>query len=33
LQKDGNARLSWFYQRSPFYDETYLKYPVLLERQ
>lgn len=32
LQKDGRARLDWFYQRSPFYDETYLKYPVLLER-
>lgn len=32
LKKDGRARLQWFYQRSPFYDETYLKYPVLLER-
>ncbi len=32
LQKDGKARLDWFYQRSPFYDDTYLKYPVLLER-
>lgn len=32
LKKDGRARLNWFYQRSPFYDETYLKYPVLLER-
>ncbi|OBP15294.1 carboxypeptidase [Rheinheimera sp. SA_1] len=32
LQKDGQARLDWFYQRSPFYDEQYLKYPVLLER-
>lgn len=32
LQKDGRARLDWFYQRSPFYDETYLKYPILLER-
>jgi hypothetical protein len=31
LQKDGEARLQWFYQRSPFYDATYLKYPVLLE--
>jgi hypothetical protein len=32
LQKDGQARLDWFYQRSPFYDQAYLKYPVLLER-
>lgn len=32
LQKDGRARLNWFYQRSPFYDSQYLKYPVLLER-
>ena len=32
LQKDGRARLDWFYQRSPFYDQNYLKYPVLLER-
>jgi len=32
LQKDGQARLNWFYQRSPFYDQHYLKYPVLLER-
>lgn len=32
LQKDGQARLNWFYQRSPFYDQHYLKYPILLER-
>lgn len=32
LKKDGRARLMWFYQRSPFYDQTYLKYPVLLEK-
>jgi murein tripeptide amidase MpaA len=32
LQKDGRARLNWFYQRSPFYDQHYLKYPILLER-
>ncbi len=32
LAKDGQARLDWFYQRSPFYDTQYLKYPVLLER-
>lgn len=31
LQKDGRARLQWFYQRSPFYDNTFMKYPVLLE--
>ncbi len=32
LKKDGQARLMWFYQRSPFYDQSYLKYPVLLEK-
>ena len=32
LQKDGEARVQWFYQRSPFYDVSYLKYPVLIER-
>jgi murein tripeptide amidase MpaA len=32
LKKDGRARLNWFYQRSPFYDQHYLKYPILLER-
>jgi len=32
LAKDGQARLHWFYQRSPFYDQAYLKYPVLIER-
>ncbi len=31
LQTDGKARLQWFYQRSPFYDQSYLQYPVLLE--
>lgn len=28
---DPNARLQWFYQRSPFYDERYLLYPVGIE--
>lgn len=32
LQTDGKKRLDWFYQRSPFYDQSYLKYPVLIER-
>lgn len=26
--KDGNARLAWFYERSPYYDGRYLLYPV-----
>lgn len=26
--KDANARLSWFYERSPYYDGRYLLYPV-----
>ena len=28
---DPRARLSWFYQRSKFYDEQYLLYPVGME--
>lgn len=32
LAKDGEKIMQWFYQRSPFYDQHYLKYPVLLER-
>jgi hypothetical protein len=28
---DRRARLSWFYQRSKFYDERYLLYPVGIE--
>lgn len=32
LQTDGKKRVDWFYQRSPFYDASYLKYPVLMER-
>ena len=30
--KDPTARLQWFYQRSPFFDERYLLYPVGIER-
>lgn len=26
--KDANARLAWFYERSPYYDDRYLLYPV-----
>ncbi|QYJ86235.1 M14 family metallopeptidase [Shewanella mesophila] len=26
---DPKARLSWFYERSPYYDQQYLVYPVL----
>jgi hypothetical protein len=29
---DPEARLQWFYQRSPFYDQDYLHYPVAFER-
>ncbi len=25
---DPDARLAWFYQRTPYYDERYLLYPV-----
>ncbi|WP_115718461.1 M14 family metallopeptidase [Gallaecimonas mangrovi] len=27
--KDANARLRWFYERSPYFDKAYLQYPVL----
>jgi hypothetical protein len=30
--KDPTARLTWFYERSKFYDERYLLYPVGIER-
>jgi|APTNR8051073442_1049403.scaffolds.fasta_scaffold02234_8 murein tripeptide amidase MpaA len=30
--KDPEARLEWFYQRSPFHDQAYLRYPVAIER-
>ena len=25
---DGDARLQWFYERTPFYDDRYRLYPV-----
>jgi hypothetical protein len=30
--KSPTARLQWFYQRSPYFDERYLLYPIKLER-
>lgn len=27
--KDSQARLDFFYQRTPYFDQTYLRYPVL----
>tara|TARA_B100001063_G_C16755086_1_gene552651 strand:- start:482 stop:2299 length:1818 start_codon:yes stop_codon:yes gene_type:complete len=27
---DANARLNWLYEHSPFYDQAYLKYPILM---
>lgn len=27
--KDPDARLRWFYERSPYFDKAYLRYPVL----
>jgi hypothetical protein len=32
LAADPTARLQWFYQRSKFYDDRYLLYPVGIER-
>ncbi|MCP5047720.1 MAG: hypothetical protein GY940_11150, partial [bacterium] len=31
FSNDKRAQLKWFYQRSPYYDNRYLKYPVLME--
>ena len=28
--KDADARLNWLYEHSPFYDQAYLKYPILM---
>jgi hypothetical protein len=28
LKNDSNARLRWWYERSPYYDDTYLLYPI-----
>ena len=28
---DAKARLDWFYERTPYYDERYLLYPVARE--
>ena len=28
---DGDARLSWFYERTPFYDQRYRLYPIARE--
>ncbi|MBQ4848870.1 M14 family metallopeptidase [Pseudoalteromonas sp. MMG012] len=28
---DAKKRLSWLYEKTPFYDQAYLKYPVLIE--
>ena len=27
---DADARLNWLYEHSPFYDQNYLKYPILM---
>jgi hypothetical protein len=29
---DPTARKRWFYERSPYYDDRYLLYPVGIER-
>lgn len=28
---NADARLAWLYEKTPFYDQAYLKYPVLIE--
>lgn len=32
FEADAEARLEWFYQRSPFYDQEFMRYPVGIER-
>jgi hypothetical protein len=29
---DGDARLRWFYERSPYYDQALRLYPIGIER-
>ena len=31
LRNNPRERYNWFYQRMPYYDKSYLKYPVLIE--
>mgnify|MGYP001762946021 FL=1 len=31
LSADPQAKLQWLYQRLPYYDQHYLKYPILIE--
>lgn len=31
LNIDPRARYDWFYQKLPYYDQAYLKYPILIE--
>ena len=31
LSQSPRARYNWFYRQMPYYDKTYLKYPVLIE--
>jgi hypothetical protein len=30
--KNPSARLSWFYARTPYFDDAYLLYPVGIEK-
>ena len=30
--QDPRARLDFFYKKSPYYDKSFLKYPVLIQR-
>lgn len=30
--KDARARMSWFYERTPYYDQAYKLYPIGIER-
>ena len=31
LRNNPRERYNWFYQKMPYYDQAYLKYPVLIE--
>ena len=31
FESDPKARLNWLYSKTPYYDQGYLKYPILMQ--
>jgi hypothetical protein len=31
FESNDKTRLNWLYQQTPFYDNAYLKYPILIQ--